>query len=175
MCPDYSETTPGAGGDLDAVLLQLPLDEMEEAAGELHRRIAAALRALGEQVADIAPPGQRSPRWQVAALVAATEVAAYALGAVAAQAPAAPIPRTDRHTATIAAVMYAAPSIGALLTRLEQDRRLLVSLARTLEGQLDSERETPWGRMPLRQLVGQVVVLDAARCALSLEHAYSPP
>jgi hypothetical protein len=174
MFPDYNPTGPETRDDLDAVLLSLPLDEVEEAAGEIHRRIAAALRGLGEQAADVAPPGQRSPRWQVAALVASTEVAAQTLGAVAAGGESAVVPRIDRHAATIAAVMYAAPSIQSLLARLEQDRRLLVSLARTLAETLDERRQTAWGMLPLRELVTQVIVLEAARCAVALEQVEPP-
>ena len=77
--------------------------------------------------------------------------------------------RTDRHPATVAAVMYAAPTVAALLGRLEQDRRLLASLARALESRLDEEHETPWGRISLRRLVAEVALVEAAACARALE------
>jgi hypothetical protein len=65
--------------------------------------------------------------------------------------------------------MYAAPTLSALLTRLEQDRRLLASLARALESRLSEEHATPWGRMPLRRLVAELALAEPARCAQALE------
>ena len=65
--------------------------------------------------------------------------------------------------------MYAAATIPALLTRLEQDRRLLASLARHLESRLDEEHTTPWGHVPLRRLIGEAAVGEAAGCAQALE------
>ena len=146
----------------------LTLAETEEASGELYRRIAVALRRIGERRADDPDAESRSPRWRAASLAAATELAAAALGAIAAGAAAAS-ERSDRHPATVAAVMYAAPTLSALLTRLEQDRRLLASLARTLESRLAEEHETPWGRLPLRRLVAEVALAEPARCAQALE------
>jgi hypothetical protein len=158
-------------GRIDAALLALSLDEIEETGGELHRRVAAALRMLGEGRADSAKRGERSARWQVAALAASTELAAITLGSALSSQPQVALPRLDEQAATIAAMMYAAPSIPALLARLEQDRRLLTSLARTLEAQFDDEHVTSRGVMTLRELVTAVTVLDPARCALALEAA----
>ena len=158
-----------AGHPLDS----LSLEELEETAGELHRRVAVALRRLGERRADQAGDSGRSPRWHACALVAATELAAMTLAAGAAGADIA-LPRLDRQSSMVAAVMYATPTLGALGGRLEQDRRLLVSLARTLESRLDEERATPWGRTTLRRVLGEVAVLEAARCAMGLEAAAGP-
>ena len=146
----------------------LNVPEIEEAAGELHRRISVALRRLGELRADRPDGDARSARWRVAALCAALELAAATLGAIAAGArPASE--RTDRHPATVAAVMYAAATIPALLTRLEQDRRLLASLARHLESRLGEEHATPWGNVPLRRVLTEVAVVEASACAQALE------
>jgi hypothetical protein len=71
--------------------------------------------------------------------------------------------------------MYAAPSIQGLLSRLEQDRRLLASLCRTLDTSLGESWETPRGHMSLRELVITVAIIDAARCALALETTVSLP
>jgi len=146
----------------------LTLPETEEAGGELHRRIAVALRRIGEQRADAADAEGRSPRWRAASLAAAVELAAASLGAIAAGGHA-PTERSDLHPATVGAVMYGAPALSALLRRLEQDRRLLSSLARALESRLDEEHSTPWGRMPLRPLVAEVALAEPARCAQALE------
>jgi len=151
----------------------LPLIELEEVAGELHRRIGAALRRLGEQGADApgplsgGPDGARTARWLLAGLVASMELAATTLAAASGNQPL-NLPRLDRYTSTIAAVMYAAPTLGALLQRLEQDRRLVISLARELEAHMDDERVTPWGVLSARRLVVQVLVLDAALRAQEL-------
>ena len=153
-----------AGGTLDA----LNVPEIEEATGELHRRISVAFRRLGEQRADRPDEDARSARWRVAALCASLELAAATFGAIAAGARATP-ERTDRHPATVAAVMYAAATIPALLTRLEQDRRLLASLARHLESRLAEEHATAWGHVPLRRLLSEAAVVEAARCAQALE------
>ncbi|MDP6606002.1 MAG: hypothetical protein QF664_07090 [Dehalococcoidia bacterium] len=146
----------------------LTLTEVEEAAGELHRRIAVALRRIGEQGADQRGLHETSPRQLVAALVATVELAAATLGAVLAGTPAAS-GRSDRHPATIAATMYAAPTVAALLSRLEQDRRLLASLARQLESRLDGEHPTAWGRTTLRAIVTDVALTASAACAQDLE------
>ena len=150
----------------------LSLPAIEEASGELHRRVAVALRRIGERRADdpAADAARRSPRQRTATLGAATELAAVTLGAIAAGG-AAPRARSDLHAATVAAVMYAAPTLSALLTRLEQDRRLLASLARALESRLDEEHETAWGRITLRRVVAGVALAEAARCAQALERA----
>jgi hypothetical protein len=131
------------------------------------------LRALGEGRADQPASGDirtRSPRWHVASLIASTELAAATFGALAANGPP-PSTRTDQHSTTIAAIMYAAPTIPALLARLEQDRRLLTSFARTFASRLEDEAVTAWGPMPLRQLLATVTVIEPARCAVLLEEA----
>jgi hypothetical protein len=158
-------------GRIDAALLALSLDEIEETGGELHRRVASALRMLGEGRADRAKRGERSARWQVAALAASTELAATTLGATLSGQAQAALPPLDEQAGTIAAMVYAAPSIPALLARLEQDRRLLTSLARALEAQFDDEYVTFRGAMTLRELVTAVTILDPARYALALEAA----
>ena len=63
---------------------------------------------------------------------------------------------------------YAAPSLGALLSRLEQDRRLLTSLARQLESRLDEAAAQLEGVTPRRALI-QVLIAEPARCAQRLE------
>ncbi|MCY4455951.1 MAG: hypothetical protein OXC56_06525 [Chloroflexi bacterium] len=146
----------------------LALDEIEEAAGELHRRIATALRAIGEPRADSPDDNGLAPRREVASLAATLELAGLVLAAVAAGGPAV-VPRIDRHPALVAAVMYAAPSIPALLGRLDQDRRLVASIARTLESRLGEEHETPWGKVRLRRLLVEVLLGAGARCAIALE------
>jgi hypothetical protein len=152
----------------DDALASLSLVEVEEVSGELHRRIGVALRTFGERRADDRGTHETSPRQLVASLAASIELAAATLGAIAA----AVVPiegRSDRHPTTIAAVMYAAPSLGALLARLEQDRRLLASLARTLESRLDESHATAWGSVTMRELIGEVAVVASAACAQDLE------
>lgn len=162
----------------DEALIQLSLEEVEEASAELHRRIGVALRTLGERRADDpdpgAPrhtPGGGSPRALVASHVAAMEVAALTLAEVAATAegPSGARARLDRHVALVAAIVYAAPTVQGLLQRLEQDRRLLGSLARGLDSRLDEQHPTPWGERALRALVVEVAITEAARCAMELE------
>jgi len=148
----------------------LPLPEIEEAAGELHRRVSVALRSIGEARADQPDAEGRSPRWRAAALASSTEFAATSLAClVAGGAP--PLDRADRHPAAIAAVMYAAPTLAALGIRLDQDRRLLVSLARQLETHFEVPRITAWGELTAHRLVVEVAVLEAARCAQAIELA----
>lgn len=65
--------------------------------------------------------------------------------------------------------MYAAPTVSALLSRLEQDRRLLASLARHLESRLDGEHATAWGETALRTIVTDVALTTPAACAQELE------
>jgi hypothetical protein len=149
-----------------AALDGLALVEVEEAAGELHRRIAEALRDLGERRADRG--GRTSPRARVASLVVHTELVGMVLAAAAAGAEAT-LPRLEVHPSAIAAVMYATPALPALLGRLEQDRRLVASLARTLEARLDEATDSPWGRMPLRRLVTDVSIVRPARIAMDLD------
>ena len=148
----------------------LPLPEIEEAAGELHRRIAVALRGIGEARADQPNSEGRSPRWRAAALASATEFAATSLACIAAGGTP-PLDRADRHPAAIAAVMYAAPTLTALGVRLDQDRRLLVSLARQLEARFEESRVTAWGELTAHRLVVEVAVIEAARCAQAIELA----
>ena len=152
----------------DLALDALTLAEIEEAAGELHRRIAASLRAIGEPRADVPDADGITPRRDVAGLAVTLEVAGLVLGAVASGAPAT-MQRIDRHPALVAAVMYAAPSVLSLLGRVEQDRRLVASLARSLESRLDEEHETPWGQLRLRRLLVEVLLGEGARCAMALE------
>lgn len=144
----------------------LPLDAVEEACGELHRRIAVALRALGEIEAD--EGGRDAPRRLVAAYAASLELACASFAAAAAGI-AAPGGRSDRHPAAVAAVMYSAPAIPALLARLEQDRRMLASLARHEEARLDVPRPGPWGEASLRRVLTEVALGEASQCALALE------
>lgn len=144
----------------------LPLDAVEEACGELHRRIAVALRALGEAEAD--EGGRDAPRRLVAGYAASLELAC-ATFAGAAAGIAAPGGRSDRHPAAVAALMYAAPTIPALLARLEQDRRMLASLARHEETRLDVLVLGPWGEASLRRVLTEVALGEASRCALALE------
>lgn len=151
--------------DFDATateLEQLSLPEIEEALGEIERRIAVALRALGERAADAPDPSGRSPRLGVAELAAELELAAFALAAVASGG--APPADGDRRPALAAALMYAAPTIPALLQRLDQDRRLLVSLARTAEEHAGADESSS-----LRSLLVERGLGAAARCALALE------
>ena len=103
-----------------------------------------------------------------------TELAAHTLGVVAAGATSAEGPRLDRHAATIAAVMYAAPTLPGLTSLLEQDRRRVASLARTLEAHLDDRYATPFGSTSLRALLVAVCVAEPARCALLLERLAPP-
>ena len=148
----------------------LPLPEIEEASGELHRRISVALRGIGEARADQPDGEDRSPRWRAAALASATEFAATSLACIAAGGTP-PLDRADHHPAAIAAVMYAAPTLTALSVRLDQDRRLLVSLARHLETRFEEPRVTAWGELTVHRLVVEVAVIEAARCAQAIELA----
>lgn len=146
----------------------LPLETLEEASGELHRRIAVALRHIGEERADETDESRRSPRQRVAALAVLIELAAQTLAAAAA-ATDPPSGRVDRHPAAIAAVMYGAPTISALLQRLEQDRRMLASHARGLESRLETPSRGAWGDLPLRGLLSEVAIAAPAECAQMLE------
>lgn len=152
----------------DPALDALTLAEIEEAAGELHRRIAAALRGIGELRADTPDANGLTPRREVASLAATLELAGLTLAAIVAGGEAA-APRVDRRPELVAAVMYAAPSVPALLGRVEQDRRLVASLARTLEPRLDEQHATPWGEQRLRRMLVDVLVSAGARCAMALE------
>ncbi len=157
--PAPDSTAPAAGE-----IGQLSLAEIEEAIGEIERRIAVALRALGERAADEPATSGRSPRLAVAELAAELELTAFALAALAGGAA---LPADgDRRPALAAALMYAAPTIPALLQRLDQDRRLLVSLARTSE-----EHAAPEENGRLRRLLVEGGLGAAARCAMALEAA----
>jgi hypothetical protein len=158
--------TSGVPDTFGATLDGLTLVEVEEAAGELHRRIAATLREIGERRADRG--GRDSPRAKVASLAVSTELAALILGALTAGSEAR-VPRLDVHPSMVAGVMYAAPTIQALLARLEQDRRLVASLARTLVARLDEECESPWGRLTVHRILTGVSIERPARLAMELE------
>ena len=86
---------PGTAAPAAGAVEQLSLPEVEEAIGEIERRIAVALRALGERAADEPDAAGRTPRREVAELAADLELAALALAAVAAAAA-----RCLRRTAT---------------------------------------------------------------------------
>ena len=146
----------------------LSLTELEEASGELHRRIGVTLRYIGEPRADEWDAEGISPRRRVSGYVALLELASQTLGAITA-AVTAPTARTDEHPALVAAIMYATPTIPALLTRLEQDRRQLASLARGRETMLDLERDTPWGFVATRRVIVEAAIAEAARCAMALD------
>lgn len=149
-----------------AALEGLSLEELEEAAGELQRRLGVALRRIGERDADrggVSP----SPRRQIADLVTQYEVIAVALGAVAAGLT--PGPRlVSGHPTLPAAIAYGAPNLAALLARLEQDRRVLTSLARQLESRLDVTLMFGRETSP-RELLLEVLIEQPARLALELE------
>ena len=146
----------------------LSLAELEEAAGELHRRIGVALRRAGEAKADDRDAEGRSPRRRVSAYAGLLELAAATFASIAARMTP-PVERYDQHSAAVVAIMYATPTIPALLTRLEQDRRLLASHARGLEARLDEAHATAWGEVTLRRLLLDAAIAEAAGCALALE------
>jgi hypothetical protein len=151
---------------------ELPLDTLEEAAGELLRRIHLAARDIGEGRADEIDPGstapRRSPRQRIAALAVLTELAAQTLAAAAAGSEP-PSGRVDRHPAAVAAMMYAAPTLGGLLGRLEQDRRMLASAARGLEHRLHEPAGGAWPGESLRTVLSDVAIAAPAECAQALE------
>ncbi len=166
--PDFeasaAEPPPDATAPAAGEIEQLGLAEIEEALGEIERRIAVALRALGERAADEPDASGRSPRLKVAELAADLELAAFALAALAGGAA---LPADgDRRPALAAALMYAAPTVPALLQRLDQDRRLLVSLARTAEEHASGDDSGD-----LRRLLVEGGLGAAARCAMALEAA----
>lgn len=145
----------------------LELPDLEEAAGELERRMGVALRRIGERVADHPDAEGIAPRRRVAELAVESERVAFALGALLAGIEAADA-AVARHPAVVAAMSYAAPNLGALLSRLDQDRRLLTSLARQLESRLDVPAAQLDGVTPRRALI-EVLVAHPARCAQRLE------
>lgn len=152
---------------------ELPLDTVEEASGELIRRITVALHEVGEARADRADTGRadadrRAPRQRVAALVVLTELACSTFAAAAAGVSA-PSGRLDRHPASVAAVMYGAPTVPALLQRLEQDRRMLASHARGLAHRLDDPAGGAWPEATLRSVLSEVALAAPAECAQALD------
>lgn len=146
----------------------LSLEELEEASGELHRRIGMALRDVGELRADEWDIEGLAPRRRVSGYVTLLELASQTLGAITAGV-APPTERIDEHPAVVAAAMYATPTIPALLSRLEQDRRQLASLARGRETMLDYETVTPWGYVTTRRIIVEASIAEAARTAMALE------
>ena len=146
----------------------LPLDTLEEAAGEIFRRITVAMRDIGELRADEADSERRSPRRRIASLAVLTELAIQVLHAAAAGVVAT-TGRIDSHPAAVAAVMYGAPTLGGLLQRLEQDRRMLASAARNLEARLDEPATGPWPGLTLRGVLTEAAIVEPAACAQSLE------
>jgi hypothetical protein len=167
--------TPSVPGDARpdplATLEALTLPELEEAAGEIQRRMGVALRRIGERGADRPDGDGVSPRRRVAELVAGTEHAAFALGAILAETDAG-APAAARHPALAAAIAYAAPSLSALLGRLEQDRRLLTSLGRQLESRLDTPAPQIEGRTVRHTLI-EALIAEPSRCAQALEREAS--
>ena len=152
-----------------SVFDQMSLEQLEEASGELHRRSGAALRRIGERRADDADGEGVSPRRRVATLVVSSELAAATLAAAAAGTPSSQS-RPDLQPTAIAALEYGAPSLDRLLTRLEQDRRMVASLARQLEDRLDEAIDSAWGTLSFREIVVQQAIAGPARCAQALEH-----
>lgn len=148
-----------------AALLDLPLDTLEEAAGELVRRITIAMRDIGELRADDTDDERRTPRQRVATLAALTEAAVQRLGGGIGDESASTSPPPIPASATVAAVMYGAPTIGGLLQRLEQDRRMLTSVARQLGSRLDDLGAGP----SLRLTLTEAAIVAPAECARALE------
>ena len=157
-------TSDPARAEFDA----LPLEMLEEASGELHRRLGSALRRVGESRADEEDETGVTPRWRVTALASTLELAAQSLAAIGAGAPAVP-ERGDQAPLAIASLMYATPDLDGLLARLEQDRRQLASLARALEARLAETHHTAFQFGTLRQLLTEIAIAEPARCAQSLE------
>ncbi len=146
----------------------LSLEELEEASGELHRRIGIALRYIGEPRADEWDIEGLAPRRRVSGYVTLLELASQTIGAISAGTTP-PTERIDEHPALVAAIMYATPTIPALLARLEQDRRQLASLARGRETMLEHESLTPWGYVTTRRIIVEASIAEAARTAMALE------
>ena len=105
---------------------------------------------------------------RVTALLASSELAITTLVAVAAGTPG-PEHRLDAEAAARSALMYGAPSLAGLLTRLEQDRRALASLARTLDERSGEAVQTAWGELTVRETVVLHAIEEPARCAQALE------
>lgn len=146
----------------------LPLETIEEAGGEIVRRIMVALREVGEARADEPDGARLSPRRRVAALAVLTELACATFAAVAAGV-APPEGRIDRHPAAVAAVMYGAPTVTGLLHRLEQDRRMLTSHARGLEHRLSEPAGGAWPGSSLRSVLSEATLAAPAECAQAIE------
>lgn len=180
MRPAEAADSDGPRETARRALDALTTDEVEEAAGEIHRRIGVALRRLGEVHADRTGPAptpwgtRASARWLVASLAVTHELTAIALARAAGDdtlsrtAPA--TGATLEGSSLVPALIYAAPTIPALLARLEQDRRLLVALGRRMED-ADAGRllPSPWGPLPARTLLRTVLIEESARCALAVE------
>jgi hypothetical protein len=149
---------------------RMSLGAIEEVSGELHRRTGAALREIGELRADELLGGGISPRQQTAALVTSIELACITMEAIIGQLPPPPA-RSDRHPSAVAAVMYGAPSLAGLLTRLEQDRRMFTSLTRHLQPRRGETATTAWGNGTIQQLVIELAIVEPARIAQALEEA----
>ena len=151
-----------------SIFSEMPLEQIEEAAGELHRRAGSALRRIGEARADDPDPEGDSPRERITALIAASELAIATFAAAAARAEA-PRRRLDREPVALAALMYGAPTLVGLLGRLEQNRRILASLARQLEPRLPEMLTTAWGDRSLRDVLVLHAIEEPARCAQLFE------
>lgn len=146
----------------------LPLETLEEAGGELIRRVTVALHEIGELRADELDEERVSPRRRVAALVVLTELACSTFAAAAAGIDP-PGGRLDRHPAAIAAVMYGAPTVTGLLQRLEQDRRMLASHVRGLQHRLGDPSGGAWAGASLRSVLSEVALAAPAACAQALD------
>lgn len=151
-----------------SVFDQMSLDQLEEAAGELHRRAGSSLRRIGEAGADDPDPEGDTPRERVTALIASSELAIATFAAAAGGAEA-PRQRVDREPVALSALMYGAPTLTGLLGRLEQDRRILASLARHLEPRLVEVFTTAWGERSLRDVLILHAIEEPARCAMAFE------
>lgn len=171
MAPNTNEWSPETAAEPVSAARafdDLPLETVEEASGELHRRIAMAIRHIGEERADETDDSRRSPRQRVASLAVLLELTAQTFAAVSA-ATEPPSGRVDRHPAAVAAVMYGSPTLTGLLQRLEQDRRMLASHARGLEARLDAPSHGAWPGLTLRQVLSEVAIAAPAECAHALE------
>jgi hypothetical protein len=75
----------------------------------------------------------------------------------------------DLDRTVVAALMHGAPSLNGPLGRLEQNRRMLASLARHLEPRLDELVDSAWGELSMRQVVIEHAISEPARCAPALD------
>ncbi len=151
-----------------SVFNEMPLEQLEEVAGELQRRAGIALRRIGEARADDPGPEGDSPRQRIASLIASNELAITTLEAATAGADP-PRTRLDLEPTAVAALMYGAPTLAGLLGRLEQNRRILASLARSLEPRFSEVVASAWGERSLREIVVLHAIEEPARCAQSFE------